>query len=414
MRTKLTTKLLESLQPATGRRYEVRDEVVAGLHIRVSVTGIKVWCLTAKVNDTARRIKIGSYPILSIADARERAREIQRDIQLGKYTTKAEQRAKQTIGDVIPQFINLYAKPRNRSWKSTRQVLKKFESLNAMPVDAVRRVDVVKILDDLIASGLTVGTNRALAAIKKLFAWCVDRGVIDHSPLVGLRAPAKEVSRDRVLSESEIVSCWRASEVEGFPFEQFAKILILTGQRRGEVAGMEWDEVDFDKATWTIPSKRAKNAKQHTVPLAPLAISILDGLPRFLNSKLLFTTTGATPVSGFGRLKWRLEKEVGGTNWRFHDLRRTVATNMAMMGVLPHVIEAVLNHRSGIVSGVAAVYNRHAYLEEKRRALEGWAAKVATFVCENANADGCDKRQILHRREGGVRDCGTIELRRLG
>jgi integrase len=216
----------------------------------------------------------------------------------------------------------------------------------------------------------------ALAAIKKLFAWCLDRGTIEINPVVALRAPAREVPRDRVLSDAEIVACWRAAEQEGFPFEQFAKLVMLTGQRRGEVAGMRWSEVDLEQGTWTIPAKRVKNASQHVVPLAPLCIGLLRRVPRFLGSDFVLTTTGKTPISGFGRLKRRLEGGVGSKDWRIHDIRRTVATNMAVLRVPPHVIEAVLNHRTGIVSGVAAVYNRHAYTSEKREALLKWAEHV--------------------------------------
>lgn len=157
-----------------------------------------------RVGQRILRIKIGTYPGSTLADAREKAREVLRRIQLGNFSTNREERAKLTLGETIPQFIELYAKPRNRSWKSTSRVLTKFTSLNLMPIDAIKRGDVVRVLDKLIASGATIGANRALAAIKKLFAWCVDRGVIDHSPLIGLKAPAKEIARDRVLSDDEL------------------------------------------------------------------------------------------------------------------------------------------------------------------------------------------------------------------
>ena len=133
----------------------------------------------------------------------------------------------------------------------------------------------------------------------------------------------------------------------------------------------------MERGIWTLPAKRAKNASQHMVPLPYPALELLRSVPRFLNSDYVFTTTGRTPISGFGRLKERLGADV---DWRLHDIRRTVATNMAMMAVPPHVIEAVLNHRTGIVSGVAAIYNRHAYLEEKRQALEAWAERVSALV----------------------------------
>lgn len=389
MRKKLTPKLIDSLPAAMTKRYEVRDEIVTGLMVRVSYTGAKVWCLAATVKDRPRRIKLGTYPVLSLADARDKARDILRQIQLGIFEDEPE--ARLTLGDVIPQFIELYAKPRNRSWKPTERVLAKFAALHDKPIDEIKRGDVVKVLDDMLAAGMGTGTNRALAAIKKLFSWCVDRGTLDANPVAALKAPAKEVSRDRVLSNSEIVACWLAAEGEGFPFEPFAKLVILTGQRRGEVAGMQWSELDLTNATWTIPAKRAKNATQHVVPLARLALSILKSLPRFAGSDFVFTTTGATPISGFGRLKARLEKASGADDWRMHDIRRTVATNMAMMGVQPHVIEAVLNHKSGIVSGVAAVYNRHAYTQEKREALTKWADHVEALI----NADRRNQGQVL-------------------
>jgi integrase len=376
MRKKLTPKFLDSLPPARAKRYEVRDEVLPGLLIRVSSARKKIWYVFVRDGNKNRRVKIGTYPIMSLSDARETGRGVLRDIQLGKFREANEEATEPAFGEVVRQFIELYAKPRNRSWKSTERVLTKFSDLYHRRIVDIKRADVVKILDVLVASGLGIGANRALAAIRKLFSWCVDRGVIDHSPIAGLKAPAKEVSRDRVLTDAELAACWCAVEQEGFPFGQFLKILILTGQRRGEVAGMRWSEIDFEQAFWTIPADRAKNAAKHVVPLAPLAISILKGLPRFSGSEFVFTTSGKRPISGFGRLKRRLQERIAADNWRMHDFRRTVATHMAGMGVQPHIIEAVLNHRSGIVSGVAAVYNRHAYMNEKREALKRWACAI--------------------------------------
>lgn len=378
MRRKLTPKLLDSLRPDPFRRYEVRDEVVTGLLIRVSITGSLVWYLTTAVRDQPRRIKLGTYPILSVADARERAREILREVQLGIFGIEPEK--KLTLGDAIPQFISLYAKPRNRSWRDTERWLWKFTELHDRPLEEIKRSQVVRELDRFMARGMGTGTNRALASIKKLFAWCLDRGTIETNPVAGLKPPAKELSRDRVLSDEEIVTCWRAAEEQGAAFEAFLKIAILTGQRRGEVAGMRWVELNLDGATWTIPSARAKNGTQHVVPLSPSVVHILRTLPRYSSSEYVFTTTGSTPISGFGRLKDRLDSALGTDDWRVHDIRRTVATNMARLAVQPHIIEAVLNHKSGIVSGVAAIYNRHAYLEEKRLALLKWAERIESLT----------------------------------
>jgi integrase len=386
MKKKLTPKTIDALPPATGKRYEVRDALLPGLHLRVSATGGKIFGVSRRVDGRMKRIRIGAYPIVSLADAREKARDILRDIELGHYDqtspSVADSVPRLTLGEVVPQFIELYAKPRNRDWRGTERVLQKFSSLFNRPIDQIKRADIVRVLDTIIAGGAPTRANRALAAIKKLMNWCIDRAMIETSPVAALRPPTKEVARDRVLTDEEVIACWQAGACEGFPFAQFTQLLILTGQRRGEIAGMRWSELDLDKGVWTLPATRAKNATSHIVPLAPLAISILKSVPRFLGSNLVFTTTGTSPISGFGRLKERLDIAVGldTEDWRFHDLRRTMATNMAMMRIQPHIIEAVLNHKTGIVSGVAATYNRHAYLDEKREALELWANRIEGLV----------------------------------
>ncbi len=381
MKKKLTPKTVDALPPAVNKRYEVHDQLLPGLHLRVSATGGKVFYVSKRINGHMKRIKIGSWPILTLHEARDKARSILRSIELGRYVEKApheEEQRMMTLGEVVPQFIELYAKQRTKDWKGSERVLLKFSSLFSRPIDQIKRADVVRVLDTIIAGGAPTRANRALAAIKKLMNWCIDRAMIETSPVAALRPPTKEVARDRVLTDQEVIACWHTGSTEGFPFAQFVQLLILTGQRRGEVAGMRWSELDLDKGIWTLPAKRAKNASSHIIPLAPLAIFILKSVPKFLDSDLVFTTTGTSPISGFGRFKERLDVAVGrnAEDWRFHDLRRTMATNMAIMRVQPHIIEAVLNHKTGIVSGVAATYNRHAYFDEKREALELWAKKV--------------------------------------
>lgn len=401
MRTKLSTKYVDALPPANGKRYEARDALIPGLHIRVSVTGAKVWYVGTRIDGRVRRIRLGPYPLLSLADARKAAASLLRDVQLGRFADPDEQPRTPTLGEIVPQFIEIYAKPRNRAWRDTKSALRKFAPLNGTPVDRIKRADVVRVMDTLMASGPSPGANRALAALKKLMNWCVDRGVIEVSPIVGLAKPAKEVARERVLNDRELAACWHAAHADGYPFAAFAQLLILTAQRRGEVAGMRWSELDLDEATWTIPGKRTKNATTHVVPLAAAAIDILCEAPRFLGSDLVFTTNGTTPISGFGRLKRRLDNAVGldAEDWRLHDIRRTVATNMAKMGIQPHIIEAVLNHKTGIVSGVAAIYNRHAYLDEKRDALEKWAKRLADLVDGRSHKAKDDRKESIRGAE---------------
>jgi integrase len=379
------------------------------LLLRISDTGLKVYYVCKRVGGRLRRFKIGPHPILSLHDAREKARDLLRNIEMGRYVEKApheEEQRMPTLAETVPQFIELYAKQRTKDWHGTERVLLKFSSLYSRPIDAIKRADVVRVLDTIPGAR----ANRALAALKKLMNWCIDRGVIEHSPVAQLRMPVKEKPRERVLTDNELRLCWQMAEQEGYPFAQCVHLLMLTGQRRGEVSGMRWSEFDLDNAIWTIPGGRVKNGKTHFVPLAPVVIDILRSIPRFLGSDYVFTTTGTTPISGFGRLKERLDAAFGPNtdDWRFHDLRRTCSTNLAGLRVQPHIIEAVLNHRSGVVSGVAATYNRYTYLDEKREALEAWARKLAEIV----GAVDVDRDQVdLREAARGVPDRGPGELR---
>lgn len=185
---------------------------------------------------------------------------------------------------------------------------------------------------------------------------------------------SKERSRERVLTDDELGALWAACDADGYPFGDCMKLLILSGQRRAEVAEMRWSEIDLEKRLWTLPSQRAKNGRQHTVPITDAMLDVLRRVPKFLGSDYVFTTNGKSPVSGFGRLKDRLDKALpeGTDPWIIHDLRRTMSTNMAMLGVPQPVTEALLNHQTGVVSGVAAIYNVYSYADEKREALEQW------------------------------------------
>ena len=288
-----------------------------------------------------------------------------------------EVEAKPTLGEIIPDYIDKHAKVHNRDWTRKNALLLKFATLLDNRIDEITRADVVKACD-IIHKTAPVSANRALAHLKHLMNWCVDRGMLEVSPLVGLKPPSKEVPRDRVLSDHELRALWAATDAEGYPLGDCMKVLILSGQRRAEVAGMCWSEIDYERRLWTLPSKRAKNGRQHTVPLTDAMLTILQGVPRFLGSDFVFTTTCRSAVSGFGRLKRRLDRAMPEASepWIIHDLRRTMATNLAMLGVPQPVTEALLNHKTGVVSGVAAIYNVYSYADEKRDALALWSQEL--------------------------------------
>ena len=223
------------------------------------------------------------------------------------------------------------------------------------------------------------------SCLNTMFGWLVEHRRLKVNPCTGVHKSAAPPARDRVLTDAEIAKFWSAASAEDQPFGQLLKLLLLTGCRLNEVAGMRRAELSEDGATWTIPGARTKNKRLHVMPLPPLARDVLGTVRRIESGDgLVFTTTGRTPVSGWSRLKHRLDADMRIDPWRLHDLRRTAATGMAEIGVMPHVVEACLNHVSGHKAGVAGVYNRAAYLPEKRAALERWAAHVDGLVAGRA------------------------------
>ena len=383
MTRKLTTKFVESLKPNPCKRLDFRDELMPGFVLRVSTSGTKTFCFHKRINGKMRRLTIGHFGIMSLAEARERVRQILLKIETGRFeeSTGIEVARKPTLGEVLPDYIEKHAKVHNRDWKNKAALLGKFSELNSKRIDEIKRCDVVSVCDAIFQSA-PVSANRALAHLKHLMSWCVERGIIDASPIAGMKPLSKEQPRERALTNDELRALWIASDDEGYPFGDCMKLLILSGQRRAEVAEMRWSEIDLENRLWTLPSQRAKNGKQHSVPITDAMAAILRKVPRFLGSDFVFTTTGRSPISGFGRFKNRLDKALpdGTKPWIIHDLRRTLSTNMAKMGVPQPVTEALLNHKTGVVSGVAAIYNVYSYADEKRDALSAWSEKITQLV----------------------------------
>ncbi|MEJ6397314.1 tyrosine-type recombinase/integrase [Yoonia sp. 208BN28-4] len=379
MKKKLTSRYVETVTTPGPKRLEVYDQTLTGFGIRISTSGRKTWFCSTRSNGSIKRVTIGTFPALALSDAREQAKIVIHDAQLDL----ADQVEVQTLGEVVPLFITLYAKPRNRGWKDQERLLKqKWKPLFKKRLNEIKRTDAVRVLDQMIADGAPGRANHAMAVLKKLLNWSVDRGMIEVNPISGMSPPTKPRPRDRILTDPEITRFMQASTAQGYPFGTIQQMLLLTGQRRAEVSEMKWAEINFETNTWNIPAERAKNGQSHNVPLSTPVQSILTSLPHFAGSEYVFTTTGKSPVSGFGRAKERIDVAVGASDWRLHDLRRTAASGMARIKVSPHVIEKVLNHKTGIISGVAAVYNRYSYEEEKREALELWANQIESLCRE--------------------------------
>ena len=252
-------------------------------------------------------------------------------------------------------------------------------------VNNITRRDALDMLDRVIDGGSPVAANRALTVAKTFFNWCIARDLIASSPCVGVRPPTAERSRDRVLSDDELRLVWQAARGgAGWPYGQMVQLLALTGARRDEVARMQWSELDFKQCLWTLPRERVKNDRSHTVPLSPLAISIIKDVPRIAGPHV-FTKDGKTASSGYSLGKRRLDALLPAEipAWRLHDVRRTVATGLAKLGINLPVIEKVLNHASGSFAGIVGVYQHHEFADEKRAALEAWSNHVAQLIADN-------------------------------
>ena len=283
-------------------------------------------------------------------------------------------------------FIERYAKAntKEQTWRESERLLAThvLPLWRACSVQEIARRDVVELMDAIVDRGAPVSANRTLAVIRRMFAWLVERGVLVTNPCTDVKAPTAEKSRDRVLTDDELAAVFRACESLNEPFGALIKLLALTAQRRDEVGQMSWREVDLNARMWTIPKERAKNGIAHDVPLSEASVTVLAGIRRITGSRgLVFTTTGETPVSGFSKMKKRLDMAVpNAPPWVLHDLRRTAASGMARLGITLPVVEKVLNHTSGSFGGVAGIYQRHHFADEKRSALEVWSRHVEKIL----------------------------------
>ncbi|MGA7326914.1 MAG: integrase arm-type DNA-binding domain-containing protein [Rhodomicrobium sp.] len=383
----LTATRIEHAKPKPGEAYELIDAGLRGFRLRVQPTGQKSFILRYRFNGAQRVFTIGDASKLPLKAAHEIAHAAFAEVAAGRDPAQEKQAAKrssdipESIDDLVTLFLEKHAKlhTRESTWQGTERILNRYvlSEWKGRRLGSIKRRDVIALLDS-IASEHSVHANRVLAALRKMFNWAIERDLLEVSPCFQVKAPSPEGSRDRVLSDDELRLVYTAMEKIEVPFGPYLKVLTLTLQRRSEVAGMRWCELNIADRTWTIPAERAKNGLEHIVPLPAQAMAIIEALPKHAN--FVFSTTGNTPISGFAKLKRKLDAllvvENGGASivpWRIHDLRRTGASKMPRLGMPLPVIEKVLNHISGSFAGIVGVYQRHAFLDEKRDALRRWA-----------------------------------------
>lgn len=371
----LTAMAVEKLKPQNNR-YDAFDAAVRGLGIRVAVSGTKTWFVMRRMNGRMVRTSIGRYPSLSLTDARKKAAGTISQMDDGTLPRAGD-------ADRFEQVFEEWLKRdqgTNRRRHTVELALRKYAcpAFKDMMVDTIRKADVIRMLDKIADNGAPIQANRVLAYLRRFFNWCLERDIITGSPVAGVKPPAREYSRDRVLNPQELRAVWAGAEQMGYPFAPMIKLLILTGQRLNEVATAPWPEFDIDKAIWKLPGSRTKNGRAHVVHLSQTAIDIISHLPKMDGSDFLFTTTGTTPISGFSRAKKKLDALSDTSDWTFHDLRRSFATHVTeALGYSPVVVDKILNHVSGSVKGISAIYQRGEYLEERKEALDAWAKFIS-------------------------------------
>jgi integrase len=367
------------------------EDAVPGFGLRVRASGARTWFLQYNFATRDYRVKIGTHPPLSLERARSKARKLREAIDDGgnpaverKEKTK---RAGETFGWAATQFLDRQRKRlKPRSLVEIERHLEQAKPLHAKLLTGVDRRAVAGLLAQIEENHGPAAANRCRATLSALFTWSIRQGLVDNNP-VGATGKADEgAARERVLTDVELGEVWRTLP-DGDDYADIARVLILTGQRREEIGGLRWSEVDLAAATITLPPARTKNKRQHVIPLSAPALAILQARDRRPGRDLVFGG-GQGGYSGWSAAKEALDERMKAVRgkakpmapWVLHDVRRTAATRMADLGVLPHVIEAVVNHISGHKAGVAGIYNRSSYEPEKRRALDMLAEHIMAAV----------------------------------
>lgn len=445
----LSTAFVKTVKSPKSGRDEYKDLLCKGLYLRVAQSGTKSWSILYRVAGggdigddgnlrpgKTQRFNLGQYPTVGLQEAREKAaavwenakeKGIDPKLQRQKDIIEHRAAAQNTFRAVAEEYLSDAETGTQKvgsrrdgtitpATTRTRQLdLEQFilPRMGDIPITDLAKRDVVSVLNQINDKAFPTRVDRALTTIRAVFNFAKLRGIIDENPAASIGLRRAPVKRERVLGSDEIRALWTACGAEG-KFGHFVRVLLLTGQRRNEVARMQWEHLDLDEKIWHLPAALTKSKRGHEIPLSGSVVEILDQQsedgPYVFGSRARRDQGGnrrgvAVPMSGFSKRKLALDKAFAAhlerepQSWRLHDLRRTCATGLAEAGEIPPVISLVLNHSVGATMGITSVYNRHQYTEEKRNALDKWARRVAEIVNPPPEGDGAKIIQFEQRSE---------------
>jgi integrase len=363
------------------------DAALPGFGVKVTPKGRKVFIVlyrTGGAGSKPRKYTIGPYGRVTLHQARVAAQKVFAARLEGRDPAAEKRESKRRIvADRVEDLLETFVDQRlsqNRSGGEIARLLRREigKTWAGRSIHEIGKRDVVELISVIERRGAPVAANKALKSIKMFLRWCVGRAILDQSPAEGVPAPTKEIARDRVLSDEELARVILAARAIDDRYGGIVELLALTGQRREEVAKLAWEELDLSQRVWTIPKHRTKNAKPHVVYLSEESMAVLQRMEK--HGPHAFASHGSKPFQHFAFAKRKLDELARVTGWRLHDLRRTCVSGMARLGVAPHVADKILNHQSGTISGVAAVYQRHQFLSERKDALERRGTHVSKIV----------------------------------
>lgn len=386
-KSRLTAKAIESFA-APDKRKDIYDGEVPVLVLRLLPSGTKSWSFTYRIRGRAKRLSLGVYPGVTLKLARERARDARAEIQRGNDPVedkKQSERERELYNFEVcaTDFVAKYCRPNLRSWKNIESVLERFaiKERGHLPANEIRRRDVVELLDK-VAINTPGQSNHLRAYLSRLFKWLIEREVVSAKPVIGVTRRHKTIPRNRILSDDEIVALWKVTEDLGGTFGSCIRLLLTTGVRLKEASKLTWAELDGDFAL--LEASRMKGGRDFKVPLSFLAKDVIRSTPKL--GEFVFTTNGRSPISGWSKTKVKIdamleaELEEPVADWRIHDLRRTVVSGMAMLGVRSEVIKHVLGHAANANDVTAVHYLWHNYDKEALEAAEKWAKHIESLV----------------------------------